>query len=75
MIVEVVVNTETAGKYMNPKQMDGRNLLAMPKAEGWEARIDTGKEVVVESYGEGFVLRTVVVRVADKGCFEMLFNR
>jgi len=75
MIVVVVVHTETMDEYVNLKQVYGRNLLARPKAEGWAARVKIVKVVVVEGYGDGFVLRTVVVGVTDKGCLVMLFDR
>lgn len=62
---------------MHEPETDGWqvNLLAPSEADRWGARVNIVKVVVVEGYSDDFVLRTVVVRVADKGCLVMLFDR
>ena len=47
----------------------------MSIAEGGDTRVKASKVVVVVGYSDGFVLLTVVIRMTDKGCLVMLFDR
>ena len=74
--VEVVV--VNAGILRERQRRDRRtetSLLASSEAEGWGARVEMGKVVVVEGDAEGLILPPIVVRVTNEGCLPVLAGR